>query len=228
MRHFLISFFCVLLAGQSHAQALPAGDYVTAGGGSVLELAADQTFYISTLGTNSRVCDLWGTIRNGVAAMENNACVVTFTLQGSSLVVEHNGSDGCRDYCGMRADFPGVYLRPAPGCTPKAVASARKAAQEALARADYATAAHTLEPLLVRCEATLHWFNASWMRTDIAAAYIGLGDTTTCLHTLQPLTHVTQETDEALAQQYPPADAARVIAFARVARSQVQQCQHAP
>lgn len=127
----LVLLACTTLI--AHAQVTP-GEYVYPGGFGVLKIVASKggalQFDIEVVGGNFHTCNLSGVIRNNEARMEESAddkqpCIVTFKPQKDGLAVDSKFGRACSTYCGMRADFTGVYQRPPSGCAPSQVRHSR-------------------------------------------------------------------------------------------------------
>ena len=202
----------------------PVGEYLYEGGAGTLTVKHGGHFSISTVGSNAHVCDFGGTIVQGKAKLNGGACVVTFTAAPGQFVVATNGSDACRENCGMRAWFEGNYIQPAPACTTAGVAASRKAFKRQYDAKDYAAAQATLAPVLTGCDRTLFWITRDWLRNDLALAQLRAGDRAACLKTLQPLLEDAGKTDETIKGDYPPADGDMYLPVIRATRTNVKLC----
>lgn len=213
-------------AGQAGAQtATPAaGEYIYEGGAGTLTVKAGGRFTLNTVGANAHTCELEGTIVHGKSKLEDSACTVTFTLAPGQVTVGTNGADGCRESCGARAHFEGVFYKPAPGCTTAGVAASRRAFKRQYDAKDYAGAQATLAPVLTGCDKVLHWITRDWIRNDLALAQLRAGDRAGCLKTLQPLAEDAARTDEAVRQDFPPADGDAYLPVVRAARTNLKLC----
>ncbi|SEK52496.1 hypothetical protein SAMN05518845_101648 [Variovorax sp. YR750] len=218
----------VLLLGAGLAAAEPAtppaGDYIYEGGSGSLRVKPNGHFDITTIGANAHTCALDGTIARGKAKLDDTGCVLSFALNADKVQVTTNGSDQCRDYCGMRAGFEGAYIRPAPACTDKAVAGSRKSFKRLYDAKDYATAQTTLAPVLSDCDKTLDWITKAWLRNDLALTQFKLNDRAACLKTLQPLAEDAARTDDGIKENYPPADAEIFLPVVRATRTNLKLC----
>lgn len=202
----------------------PAGDYIYEGGGGSLRVKPNGHFDISTVGANAHTCALDGNIVRGKSKIDDTACVVSFTLKGGNVEVGTNGSDDCRQSCGMRASFEGTYIKPAPACADKAVAATRRNFKRQYDARDYAAAQATLAPVLGDCGKTIDWITQGWIRNDLALAQLRGGDRAACLKTLAPLADDAAKTDDGIKESYPPADAEIFLPVVRATRTNLRLC----
>lgn len=202
----------------------PAGEYIYEGGAGTLTVKAGGRFDIGTVGANAHTCTLDGIIVQGKAKLADSPCVVTFAPSATQVVVGTNNSDQCRDQCGARAAFDGTYIKPSAACTTKAVAATRKTFKRQYDAKDYATAQTMLAPVLADCDKTLHWVDKGWIRNDLALAQLRSGDSAACRKTLQPLAEDAAKTDNAVKEDYPPADGEIYLPVVRAARTNLKLC----
>lgn len=202
----------------------PAGEYIYQGGSGALRVKSDGRFDITTIGANAHTCALDGAIVRGKARIDDTSCVVSFAVSADKVQVSTNGSEQCRESCGMRASFDGTYTRPTPGCTDKAVANARKTFKRLYDTRDYAVAQTTLAPVLSDCDKTLDWITKGWIRNDLALTQFKLNDRAACLKTLQPLAEDAARTDDGIKENYPPADAEIFLPVVRATRTNLKLC----
>lgn len=197
----------VCLAGLSaltHAQSITPGQYIMEGGMGTLEVksGASQPFTLETVGANAHTCSLAGEIRNGKAVLADavdaagKACVVQFQKQGEAVNVDTRTQEACREFCGMRAWFTGLFIKPVPACEAKAQRKTRNAFKQQYDQKDYASAQATLEPLLKQCGPILGPIEAGWIRNDLALTQFKQGDSAACLRTLQPLAEMLSDIDK--------------------------------
>ena len=187
------------------AQQPAAGTYVTAGGWGKLKVQEDGAFSLEAVGTNGHHCGLEGRIVGGRAVLEE-LCVVSFTRQdGSVHVGPEGGADAtrsaCRTYCGMRADFEGVYRPELPACSQEAMRSERAAFLAEYQGRHFRSAAARLEKVLGTCGHFLWWMTEAEVRNDLALAQYRAGRRTACAQTLQPLAHLLKDQPH-----YPPVE----------------------
>jgi len=224
----LVPTFLLLLFGTSLASAQlatpPAGDYIYEGGGGSLQVKPNGHFNITTVGSNAHMCTLDGTIARGKAKIDDTGCVVSFTLKGGNVEVTTNGSDDCRQSCGMRASFEGTFIKPTPACADKAVAATRKTFKRQYDAKDYTAALATLAPVLGDCGKTLDWISTGRIRNDLALTQFKLGDRAGCLKTLEPLAEDAARTDQGVRDNYPPADADDILPVVRATRTNLKLC----
>lgn len=224
----LVSTFLLLLLGAGVACAQlatpPAGDYIYEGGGGSLQVKPNGRFNITTVGSNAHMCTLDGTIARGKAKIDDTGCVVSFTLKGGNVEVATNGSDDCRQSCGMRASFEGTFIKPTPACADKAVAATRKTFKRQYDAKDYSAALTTLTPVLGECGKTLDWITTGRVRNDLALTQFKLGDRAGCLKTLEPLAEDAARTDQGVKDHYPPADAEDILPVVRATRTNLKLC----
>lgn len=222
----ILPFVLLFGAGIASAQLAtpPAGEYIYEGGGGSLRVKPDGHFDITTIGSNAHTCALDGTIVRGKAKIDDTRCVVNFILKAGTVEVGTNGSDECRQSCGMRASFEGTYTKPSPACTDNAVAASRKTFKHLYDAKDYAAAQTTLAPVLGDCGKTLDWITKGWIRNDLALSQWRGGDRAACLKTLQPLADDAAKTDDGIKESYPPADADIFLPVVRATRTNLKLC----
>lgn len=199
------------LPGLALAQA--PGEYVTEGGWGTLVIGAAKgganPFKIDALGSNMHVCGLEGEIRGGKATLEGDEpkkpCIVTF--KSTPAGIEVKGTEGaCGQYCGMRAQFEGTYVKPPKGCAASEFGATRKAFKRQYDAKKYDEARALLEPAFAACGKLLWWIDEAWVRNDLAITQYRLGDRAGCLKTLQPLAEDAAKTDAQLKDDFPPSD----------------------
>jgi len=213
---------------------LAPGEYLTEQGWGrmTIEPAAGgaQKFTIEALGANAHSCSLDGAIRGRQARLEDTGekdrpCVVDFTPKGGGIEVMPKTEEACRAFCGMRARFDGLYLKPAPGCGGDQVQKTRAAFKRIYDKKDYAQARATLAPVLATCGKTLSFEEESWVRNDLAITYYRLGDLAECRRALDPLRELAALSAAEVRDGFPPADAELRAPIARAARANLKLCQ---
>jgi len=210
--------------------ALQPGTYVTASGWGTLTLKpatkGAQEFELGSLGANGHTCTLEGAITAGKATLDASSgpCVVTFTLTGQDIDVQTNTEEPCREFCGMRASFTGLYLSIAPACTPQAQRQTRDQFKRLYDAKSYSQARMTLEPLLKDCGKTLAWFDEAWIRNDLALTLHKLGDDAGCRSLLKPLAEKAALTDEQIRMEWPPMEAETFLPIAKATRTNLKLC----
>ncbi len=118
--------------------------------------------------------------------VEGRPCLVSFHVTDKGIEVGAE-TEGCRDFCGVRADFSGHYLIPAKGCALAEVDATRRKFKELYDQKAFLQARTTLEPLLSRCIATLNYLDSAWIRNDLAITQYRLKDFKACMSILEPL-----------------------------------------
>jgi hypothetical protein len=205
------------------------GEYITEGGWGVLVVKpapGGPVFSLEAVGANFHICSVEGPIRNGVADLEGDGskrCVVRFRPQAGGVDVSSNG-EPCRTYCGARAGFEGMYLRPAPGCAPSEVRRTRATFKQQFDRKAFAEARTLLEPVATRCAKTLQWADRSWIANDLALTAHRLGDHAACRRLLAPLDELAKSSDADIRGGYPPSDAEVALRIAQATRFNLKLC----
>lgn len=208
------------------------GEYIPEGGWGRLSISAPTReglpFAIDAVGGNFHICSVEGTIVRGRATFPGDAdgeadCVIAFatTAEGVDVSAE---APSCRQFCGMRAGFVGLYLRPAAGCGDDARSATRDAFKRQYDRKRYAEALATLSPLLDRCRRTLDRYEEGRVRNDIAIAQYRLGRPDDCARTLAPYAEEAALSDERILADYPPSDGEAWLPIVRAARFNLGLC----
>jgi hypothetical protein len=184
--------YAVLLLGARLALAqagTPAeGEYVISDGAwGTLQVQARGKFAIETVGANAHICGVDGVIVDGKSKIGKSACQVTFKTEGQDVRVATNGVDACRDFCGMRAWFEGLYRKPSPLCMRKSIDDSKKKFKKSYVAKDYAAALAVINPVATQCKPFLHWVESAWVLNDLALTQFKLGDHAACIRTLQDL-----------------------------------------
>ncbi len=226
----LVLLACTTLI--AHAQVTP-GEYVYPGGFGVLKIVASNggalQFDIEVVGGNFHTCNLSGVIRNNEARMEESAddkqpCIVTFKPQKDGLAVDSKFGRACSTYCGMRADFTGVYQRPPSGCAPSQVRHSRNRFKAAYDKKQYAEARGLLAPVVEKCLGTLNQYGEGWVRNDMAITYYRTGEHAACRDVLKPWLELAQTPDSEIKDGYPPSDAEEMLRLAQATRANMKVC----
>jgi hypothetical protein len=211
--------------------ALKPGEYIADGGFGWLYLTNPQgkgiEFKLESIGGNFHTCTLPDTrIVDGLATLVAydgaQACVVRFAPTAEGIDIFSN--EACREYCGMRAVFDGLYLRPVAACGSAAVRATREEFKRLYDRKQYAPALAKLSPLPQRCARTLHRYESSEILNDIAITYYKLGRSADCLRTLEPLTEDAAMSDDEIRDDYPPSDAEAWLPIVKAARFNLGLC----
>jgi hypothetical protein len=200
--------------------SVTVGEYIAEGGWGQLTITKSNKqlhFSISAVGANAHICDLEGKIKDNQSTPDNDmgdqSCVIHFRPQGSSIKVESEKYEACSIYCGARATFEGVYLKPAVGCADKEREHTHRQFKMLYDKKNYKAAAATLTPLLTQCEKTLGWMETGEIRNDLAITQYHLKQFAECQKTLEPLqNNVGQmeeklpQTEQGLKELLPPSD----------------------
>jgi hypothetical protein len=211
----------------------PPGEYITESGWGNLIIkngkAGAVIFTIMSIGANAHTCDLEGEIRNGRAELEadqknGKPCIVTFGQKGNDIGVAAATFEECRAYCGARAGFDGLYLKPAKGCDSAAIKKRRAAFKRLYDKKAYAEAKTELKPVLDGCKKTLYWIEDGRIRNDLAITEYKIGNTAACRQILKPLADDAAKTDEDLRGNYPPADAESYMPVIKATRTNLRLC----
>jgi len=230
----LVSLVVVPVLALAQQGALQPGEYLDGRGGYLLikpPSGGNLPFTIHTVGMNMHTCDVEGRIgKNGQAILkpdgETYTCTVSFTAKPDG--VEVSLKTPCGGYCGARAQFDGMFLKPAAGCDRAGVRKARADFKRHYDKKAFAEARTTLEPVLDRCIKTLGSNDEGWIRNDLAITLHRLGDSAACRKTLEPLAEDAAMTDAKIREDYPPADADAVLRVARATRTNLKLCQGQP
>jgi len=230
----LISLLLMVFFSPTYLYAQPEiapGEYITERGWGNLKIKKDQngglSYQIDTVGGNAHTCNLSGEILNGKSVLEgeeNKPCVVTFTPTGKGISITDN-DDACRNYyCGARAGFTGLYLKPSKGCDRASIKKTRNEFKRLYDKGDFALARAKLEPLLNTCSSIIIWDDLGRIRNDLAITLYKLRDYSECREVLHPLEVDANRSDEELRNAYPPADAPSAISIARATRTNLKFC----
>lgn len=222
MKRFAIAL--VLAASAAQAQ-VPDGEYISQYGRSSLSVA-NGGFDITSVGANGHTCGLNGAFKNGVGVVDEgpDACRISFRKRGDGYEVTPLTVQNCRTWCGARASFDGLYLKPAPGCTDAAREATQKAFKAAYDAKQYARAAPLLTRMLKDCAATLSAQESATTRNDIAITHYHLGQKAACLKVLAPLAKEAAKSDEDLKDDYPPSDWADYQPVVKATRTNLALC----
>ena len=209
------------------ARTIAPGNYVYEGGWGSLNIEKSGRFVISTFGGNGHICDLDGTHVGRSSTMIDNKCVLTFRPIGSNLQLNTNGDQSCRQYCGARAGFEGLYIKPEPTCTSSAIANSRREFKNKYDQKKFGIAVQTLAPVLSQCTKVLNRFEENWIRNDLALAQLRSGDKAACLDTLKPLVEIAAMTDDDIRGIPEPTYAPNYLDIAKAVRTNLKLCKSA-
>lgn len=230
-------FLCVYFltfSNFSYSASLPltAGEYLTEGGWGHLKISQDKKstvrFSIEAMGGNAHSCSLTGVIQNGKSIPDDQEgddekCEVSFSANENGIAVTPN-TDACSMFCGMRAQFEGIYLYVAKDCVPSAVEKTRNKFKQLYDKKSYAEAYALLQPTFQQCEKTLDWLEEKWLRNDLALTAYKLGNTENCQLWLQPLLEDSRKTDTRLKEDYAPTDYENVLPVIKATRTNAKLC----
>lgn len=233
MRTAAMTFALVLLASRAQA-AGPApkpGEYIAERGWGTLIVGAavreGWPFSLESFGANFHTCSLEGRIVGGKARIDaygdEPPCVVDFTPVAGGLRVSM-ATPSCRQFCGARAGFDGVYLRPAKGCAAAARRATRDGFKRLYDRKRYAQALAMLSPLPTICKRTLGKWEQGELANDIAITQYRLGQREACVRTLSPLAEQAALSDDEVRKAYPPSEADAWLPIIQSARFNLGLC----
>lgn len=225
----LIALAVAMSCSVHAADAVRAGSYENPNGNLVVTGSAQALkFKIDAFGANGHTCSLDGDIHGNRAELEGDEskCIVTFDAGEKGIGVSSN--EACRTYCGMRAQFDGVYFKPEAGCASDDRSRTRDAFKTIYAKKDYAAAREKLEPVLTRCAPLLSWLEKASIRNDLAVTLYHLHDRAACLSVLDPLAEDAAKTDDAIRENYPPTDADDYLPLIKAARTNLKLCKALP
>lgn len=214
------------------AAGLQPGQYITDKGWGTLDVKAgkDQTlgFQIETVGANLHTCELDGEIVGNRALLEGyekgRQCTIDFQPSEKGINVVSGDQEACRDFCGMRAWFEGLYLKVPAKCENPARENTKALFKHLYDKKEYAEARSILEPLLKNCEKTMHWDELGSSRNDLAITQYHLGDYAACLRTLDHYVEDAAKKDEEVLENYPPADADTYSGILKAAKTNIGLC----
>jgi len=210
------------------------GQYLQEGGWGTLTVMPSsgkgQPFSIQSIGPNTHTCELEGLIQGTRANLDvdegEKKCVVLFRLsnEGIDVTVDERVDNSCRNFCGVRAWFTGMYLKPNKECTYAARSLASKRFIDFYRKKDYRAARAELEPMLHNCGKTLHMFDDGEIRNDLAITQYHLKDYSGCLATLAPLAVYARMTSEQIKEEFAQVDASVMESIVKSARTNIGLC----
>lgn len=230
-RIFLFAYF-LTYSFFSFGANLKVGEYVTEGGWGYLKMSEDKKnsihFSIEAMGANGHSCSLTGVIHNEKSIpndQEGNdeKCEVNFSAKENGVAVTPS-TDACNMFCGMRAQFEGLYLNVAQNCLPSVLNKTRNKFKQLYDKKSYAEAYALLQPTFQQCEKILNWIEEKWLRNDLTLTAYKLGNTSNCQQWLQPLLEESQKNDAALQEDYPPTDYDSVMPAIKATRTNAKLC----
>lgn len=224
MKRTLLALGLLIATSAAHAQ-VPDGEYISQFGRGSMTVTKGG-FEISSVGANGHTCGLSGDFKNGVGVVDEgpDACRIAFKKKGDGYDVTPLTLQNCRTYCGARASFDGLYLKPAPGCADSEREATQKAFKTAYDAKQYAKAEPLLTRMLRDCTKTLSAQETATTRNDIAITQYHLGKKAECLKTLAPLAKEAARSDESLKDDYPPSDWADYQPVVKATRTNLALC----
>ncbi|MFO1136908.1 MAG: hypothetical protein U1E30_17150 [Rhodoblastus sp.] len=224
MKRILLGLALALAATAAHAQ-VASGDYIAEHGWGALKVR-NGGFEILAVGANGHTCSLDGKLKGMTATLDDGGdiCRIDFRAGGGGYHVTPATPETCRNYCGARAYFEGLYLKPAPGCSDAERAATQKRFKAAYVAKHYAKAAPLLARQLAACVRTLGPMETASIRNDLAIAQYHLGQKADCLKTLQPLAANAAKNDEQLKEDFPPSDWDEYAPLIKAARTNLALC----
>ena len=193
----LLGAFCLsglALAADPSTPTLEVGRYVSDGDWGTLQIkrvGKTTTFEIDAMGGNCHVCSLSGVVQANVGVVQDESvtnpaeqCKVSFKTTDGGWLVEPQTNEACRNYCGMRATFEGVYNVAPTQCLPKQQQSTRNQFLALYKAKQFAQARDMLAGLLSQCSRFINWIAIDQIRNDLALAQYHAGDSNACLQTL--------------------------------------------
>jgi hypothetical protein len=224
---------------KTQANEVTAGEYETDTGWGTLKIsnAKNQTlnFSIVAIGGNASTCTLNGEIQNNLAVLHNDTpdqpCIIKFQPKDTGIDVSSSKPDNCRYFCGARANFIGLYLKPVPGCSDKEQQQTRQLFKQLYDKKAYKKAYTTLEPLLRLCIKTLDWLDFASISNDLAVTQYHLGLFADCQNTLAAVTASVGQTgqpfpktEKGLKAMLPPADFDNYLPIAKTTWTNTRLC----
>ena len=183
MKYLLIALLAASTA--AHAQDYVLKDRPFESGG----LSTDgKTFSINTVGYNSNVCDLGGSLKNNVYR-DGEGCEVRFAFARNkvSVTVPESAREACVKYCGYDGYFAADYYRLPAACTESAADNTAQRFQAAYRAKNYAQAAQIQQQYVNACNRFMVITEQMRARNDLAVAYKNSGNKTACRTALKPL-----------------------------------------
>lgn len=184
-----------LLATTSMAAAAePApGQYASQPGFGTLDITRDATgtlrFAINAVSADAAVCDLQGTVSNGVGTTDADGdappCRISLRAQGGRIELSPQTQTECRQYCGLNAGFEGTYARLPPGCDVRGREARNRTFLADYRGKRYAKALATLEKTHAQCGAFFDWLERDQFANDKALTLHHLGRNAQCLDALR-------------------------------------------
>lgn len=229
---YQIVLLLIPLWAQAGSVTLAPGEYIAEGGWGTLQLTQPNVgvmkFSISTLSANAHICELAGEIHNGNATLEgvgpDQPCSINFVPKGNDINVVAVDVSACRDYCGARASFEAVYLKPVAGCDTQSRKSTKKEFKKLYDKKEYSKAHAVLERIHTQCKPYLDWREAGRVDNDLAITRYKLGDKDGCAKVLAEYAEDAALPDAEIDTLRLPSDAPDYAAIVRAARTNLKLC----
>ena len=175
-------------------------EYILEGGHGSLSLKKNEngriSFSLYSRGANGHECGIDGEIQETLAhvagIVEGRPCLIKFQPTSKGIAVSAE-SEGCQDFCGVRAGISGEYLTTTKDCTTDAVLKSRQKFKTLFDSKAFHQAKATLAPLISACEDTLNFIESTWMRNDLALTNYRLKDYNECMRILAPVADIAVE-----------------------------------
>lgn len=221
-----------LIALPLAAIAIEPGEYDREKSTGTMVVKRDKSgkllFTIESFGGNGHTCSLEGEIKGGSARLDGDdpkqPCVVKFVQGKAGIEVQGGPALACQFYCGVQAEFNGVYMKAPAVCRPDGVDKTRAAARKAYDRKDYAEAQKLLAGALKDCKPFLGWLTEGRTRNDLAITLHKLKDFAGCREVLKPLAEDAAMKDSQIRENYPPMDADLYLPIVKSTRVNLKLC----
>ena len=218
------------------ADTVPPGEYVLTGDWGRLKVEqrnGKKIFSIDSMGGNCHTCGLSGrlvgtTAETVVDDPSNGDMVCRIRVKpspdGRQITVEPLTEEACRQFCGMRAGFDGVYRKPQGRCTKAGQRNARDTFARNYRAKRFNEAVAVLRPVLEQCNDFLDWIEVDRVRNDLALAYLHAGNSEQCAETLRNTRAFEYADEEALRGGLPPCDFDNYIPTAKATWHNMRLC----
>lgn len=214
------------------ASTIEVQTFVSEGGWGTLVIDSDNTFSLSAMGANAHTCSLEGTYqpqaRAGMVSAEGlgpeeSPCVLSIApVEGGLDVSAMPESDSCRSYCGVRADFTGIYYSVTAACDPLALGRLADQILE-LEQTEQAVQAQA-QSALAECGRTLRADVKDQLTAGLAKQLFLAGNSAACKNTLAPLAELLAMSEQEIREGYPPYDGDTVLDQQAKVRAVAQLC----
>jgi hypothetical protein len=234
--HYLILAISVLpavaIAGKSTPlKKITSGEYISNGGRGVMNIEVSKksamTFDIQS-GSERGVCDLKGEIKNNKAVLATEldglSCEIKFANKSDGIVVSSDESEACRSFCGVNANFTGLYIKPTTGCGSVEVAKADQSFNYFYERKAYEEALSAIQPVFAHCTNTSISIENAQRRKNVAITFHKLKKFDQCLSVLEPLRDDASKTSQTIKQEYMPMEADAYISILKTVRQHLKLC----